>query len=64
MTSRDQLHKWAAYLLGLLPIWLLDAFILPRYPVLGLTPVLLPGRASGCSWGCCGPCLTPACPRP
>ena len=46
MTSRDQLHKWAAYLLGLLPIWLLDAFILPRYPVLGLTPVLLPVAAA------------------
>ena len=46
MTSRDQLHKWAAYLLGLLPIWLLDAFILPRYPVLGLTTVLLPVAAA------------------
>ena len=46
MTSRDQLHKWAVYLLGLLPVWLLDAFILPRYPLLGLSPTLLPVAAA------------------
>ena len=30
MTRRDLIHKWLVYALGLLPVWLLDAYILPR----------------------------------
>ena len=42
MTRRDLIHKWAVYALALLPVWLLDAYILPRYPFFGFTPNLLP----------------------
>lgn len=46
MTRRDQFHKWFVYALGLLPLWLLDAYILPRYPLFGFTPMLLPLAAA------------------
>lgn len=42
MTRRDQIYKWCIYALGLFPIWVLDAFVLSRYPLLGITPTLLP----------------------
>jgi rod shape-determining protein MreD len=42
MTRRDFIHKWLVYALGLLPVWLLDAYILPRYPLYGTSPMLLP----------------------
>ena len=42
MTRRDLIHKWLFYALGLLPVWLLDAYILPRYPLWGTVPMLLP----------------------
>ncbi len=42
MTRRDLIHKWAAYALGLLPVWVLDAYILSRYPLWGTSPMLLP----------------------
>ena len=42
MTRRDFIHKWLVYALGLLPVWLLDAYILPRYPLWGVAPMLLP----------------------
>ncbi|MGE4275583.1 MAG: rod shape-determining protein MreD [Lawsonibacter sp.] len=42
MTRRNLIHKWLIYSLGLLPVWLLDAYILPRYPLWGITPMLLP----------------------
>ncbi|MCF2595780.1 rod shape-determining protein MreD [Pseudoflavonifractor phocaeensis] len=42
MTRRDLIHKWSVYALGLLIIWVLDAYILPRYPLLGVSPMLLP----------------------
>lgn len=42
MTRRDLIHKWLVYALGLLPLWLLDDYILPRYPLFGVTPMLLP----------------------
>ena len=42
MTRRDFIHKWLIYALGLLPVWLLDACILPRYPLRGIIPMLLP----------------------
>lgn len=42
MTRRNLIHKWLVYALGLLLVWLLDAYILPRYPLWGITPMLLP----------------------
>lgn len=42
MTRRDLFHKWAVYALALVPVWLMDACILPRYPLFGVTPDLLP----------------------
>lgn len=42
MTRRHLIHKWFAYGLGLLPLWMLDCYILTRYPVEGVTPILLP----------------------
>ncbi len=42
MTRRDFIHKWLVYALGLLPVWLLDAYLLPRYPLWGVAPMLLP----------------------
>ena len=46
MTRRDFIHKWIVYALGLLPVWLLDAYILPRVPLWGTTPMLLPLAAA------------------
>jgi rod shape-determining protein MreD len=42
MTRSDLIHKWLTYALGMVPVWLLDAYILPRYPIYGVTPMLLP----------------------
>lgn len=42
MTRYNWIQKWLTYGLGLLPIWLLDAYILPRYPMFGVLPTLLP----------------------
>lgn len=41
MTRQDQVFKWFIYSLGLLPVWLLDAFVLGRYPIHGSKPLLL-----------------------
>ena len=49
MTRRDFIHKWFIYALGLVPIWLLDACILPRYPLWGSVPMLLPLAAAAVS---------------
>lgn len=47
MTRRDLIHKWLTYALGLLLIWVLDAYILPRYPLFGaVVPMLLPLAAA------------------
>lgn len=46
MTRRDFIHKWLIYALGLLPVWVLDAYILPRYPLWGTAPMLLPLAAA------------------
>ena len=47
MSRRDLIHKWFAYTLGLLPVWVLDAYILPRYPLFGaVVPMLLPLAAA------------------
>ena len=42
MTRSNLIHKWLVYALGMLPVWLLDAYLLPRYPLFGFTPMLLP----------------------
>ena len=42
MTRRDLVHKWFVYALGLLLVWVADAYFLPRYPLLGVSPMLLP----------------------
>ena len=42
MTRRDLFHKWLFYALALVPVWLMDAQILPRLPLFGVTPMLLP----------------------
>lgn len=42
MTRQDQMFKWFIYSLYLLPVWVLDAFLLGRWPLLGVHPVLLP----------------------
>ena len=42
MTTQDWLYKWFRYALALLPVWWLDAYLLSRWPVWGVTPVLLP----------------------
>lgn len=42
MTRQNWLRKWFSYALALLSVWCLDAYILSRWPVFGVTPVLLP----------------------
>lgn len=42
MTRQDWLYKWFSYSLALLCVWWLDAYVLSRFPVFGVTPVLLP----------------------
>lgn len=42
MTRQDLFRKWFVYALALVPVWLLDACILSRYPLFGIRPMLLP----------------------
>lgn len=42
MTTKDLLIKWAAYVLALLPVWLVDRFLLSSFPIWGVVPCLLP----------------------
>ena len=42
MTTRDQIHKWFFYALGLFPVWVLDAYVLNRITLFGIIPMLLP----------------------
>ena len=46
MTRQNWLHKWLIYALALLPVWWLDAYVLSRYPLVGVTPTLLPLAAA------------------
>ena len=46
MSRSDLIHKWLVYALALIPVWLLDAYILPRFPLFGFTPMLLPAAVS------------------
>lgn len=61
MTRRDFIIKWTVHAVALLPLWLLELFVLPRLPVFGVSPMLLPlaavavavleGPASGAGFG-------------
>lgn len=42
MTRQHLIHKWLVYALALIPIWMLDCYVLGRYPISGATPMLLP----------------------
>lgn len=42
MTTKDFTVKWLAYTLALLPVWLMECFLLSRYPLFGVKPMLLP----------------------
>lgn len=42
MTTKDFITKWLAYGLALLPVWFLQAFVLSRFPLFGVKPMLLP----------------------
>ncbi len=42
MTTRDQVHKWLIYALGLAAVWAAEALVLWRVPMFGVIPVLLP----------------------
>ena len=42
MTRQDFLIKWGVYALALLPVWFLELFVLNRFPVMGVSPMLLP----------------------
>lgn len=42
VTTKDFVTKWLAYGLALLPVWFLDSFLLSRYPLYSVKPVLLP----------------------
>ena len=42
MTTRDQVHKWFFYALGLFLVWVLDAYVLNRITFFGIIPMLLP----------------------
>ena len=46
MTTRDFGIKWLAYGLALLPVWVAEAFLLSRYPLYGVKPMLLPLAAA------------------
>lgn len=45
MTRRDLILKWLLYALGLLPIFALDLYVLPQFPIFGIIPTLLPVAA-------------------
>lgn len=45
MTQRDFILKWLLYALGLLPILVLEVYILPWFPIFGIIPTLLPVAA-------------------
>ena len=61
MTRRDFLIKWTVYAVALLPVWFMDQFVLPRIPLFGVSPMLLPlgavavavleGPAAGAGFG-------------
>ena len=48
MTTRDQVHKWFFYALGLLPVWVLERLCAqPGHPVWNHPPAAAPGGGVG-----------------
>ena len=45
MTRQDFMYKWLFYGLALLPVWWLELFVLNRFPLFGVSPMLLPRAA-------------------
>ena len=46
MTRHDFLIKWGVYTLALLLVWVLEVYVLARFPLFGIRPVLLPLAAA------------------
>ena len=42
MTRSDFIIKWGVYTLALVPVWILELYVLSRYPLFGVKPMLLP----------------------
>ena len=42
MTRQDFFIKWGVYALALLPVWFCEVYVLNRFPLFGVTPMLLP----------------------
>lgn len=42
MTRGDFLFKWFWYAMALLPVWLAEDLVFSRFPILGISPMLLP----------------------
>ena len=42
MTRGDLLFKWFWYAMALLPVWLAEDLVFSRFPILGVSPMLLP----------------------
>ena len=45
LTRQDFIYKWLFYALALLPVWWLEVYVLNRFPVFGVIPMLLPVAA-------------------
>ena len=45
MTRRDFLTKWTVYTLALLPVWFAEVYLLSRFSLFGVSPMLLPVAA-------------------
>ena len=46
MTRHDFLIKWGVYTLAHLLVWVLEVYVLARFPLFGIRPVLLPLAAA------------------
>ena len=42
MTRQDFFIKWGVYALALLPVWFCELYLLNRFPLFGVSPMLLP----------------------
>ncbi|WP_297290314.1 rod shape-determining protein MreD [uncultured Flavonifractor sp.] len=42
MTRQDFFIKWGVYTLALLPVWFCELYVLNRFPLFGVAPMLLP----------------------
>lgn len=42
MTRSDFMIKWGVYALALVPVWILEVYVLNRFPVFGVIPMLMP----------------------